>query len=194
MASGNNQLIGQALSWTALAGLLAVAITHYEELKVLTAKALGVAPPAYTKSTPRYGANPQARSKTSRQQTRPPGTVELKAGRGGHFFADVEINGWRTPVMVDTGATIVALTYEDAENAGIYPRDKDFTHQVSTANGIARVAPVYLERVSLNGITVHNVRAAVAEPGKMRTTLLGMSFLGKLKRVEMREGTLILQD
>ena len=70
--------------------------------------------------------------------------------------------------MVDTGASIVALTYEDAERAGVYVRDSDFTQRVRTANGMARVAPVTLDRVSIGDITVRNVPAAVSERGQAR--------------------------
>ena len=60
--------------------------------------------------------------------------------------------------------------------------------------GVARVAPVVLDRVSIGDITVRNVPAAVSEPGRLATSLLGMSFLGRLQRVEMRAGTLVLQE
>ena len=103
--------------------------------------------------------------------------VALRAGPHGHFHANAEINGRRIEVMVDTGASLVALTFEDASRAGIYVRDSDFTQRVRTANGIARVAPVTLDRVSIGDITVRNVPASVSERGKLGTTLLGMSFL-----------------
>jgi aspartyl protease family protein len=96
--------------------------------------------------------------------------------------------------MVDTGATMVALTYEDASRAGMYIRDRDYTQRVSTANGAARVAPVILDRVSVGTITVRNVPAAVSEPGMLATSLLGMSFLGRLQRVDMRSGVLVLSE
>ena len=96
--------------------------------------------------------------------------------------------------MVDTGASIVALSYEDARASGIYVRDSDFTHRVSTANGLARVAPVTIDRISIGDITVRDVAGAVMEAGKLGTTLLGMSFLGRLQRVDMRSGMLVLQE
>jgi aspartyl protease family protein len=109
-------------------------------------------------------------------------------------IAKVEVDGRRINVMVDTGATTVALTYEDARSIGLSLRDSDFTMRVSTANGYGRVAPVTLDRVSIGDITVRNVRGAVMEPGKLGTTLLGMSFLGRLQRVDMRAGTLVLHE
>lgn len=112
----------------------------------------------------------------------------------GHYHAEAEINGRRVNVLVDTGATMVALTYEDAGTLGLPVRDSDFTHRVSTANGFGRIAPVMIDRISIGDITVRNVRGAVMEPGKLGTTLLGMSFLGRLQRVDMRAGTLVLQE
>ena len=120
--------------------------------------------------------------------------VELRADRSGHFAANLEINGRPVEALVDTGATIVMLTYEDAQRAGVFLRDRDFTMQMQTANGIAKAAPVTLERVSIGSITVRNVQAGVGEPGLLRTNLLGMSFLKRLNKFEIRSGTLILQD
>ena len=120
--------------------------------------------------------------------------VELSAKRGGHFFVEAEINGRPVAVMVDTGATMVALTYDDARRAGLSPRDSDFTHRVNTANGVTRVAPVTLDRIQIGPILVRNVEAAVLEEGKLTTTLLGMSFLGKLSSFQMKQGKLVLEE
>ena len=109
-------------------------------------------------------------------------------------MTEAQVNGRTIEVMVDTGASIVALTWEDAERAGIYVRPSEFTHRVNTANGTARVAPVTIEAISIGGITVRDVRAAVSEPGKLSGTLLGMTFLGRLSRAELRRGTLILEE
>ena len=83
---------------------------------------------------------------------------------------------------------------DDAENLGIFVRPSDFTGVAKTANGSARVAPVTISRISIGDITVRNVPAVVSERGKSDRTLLGMSFLGRLSRVEMRGGTLVLQE
>jgi aspartyl protease family protein len=97
-------------------------------------------------------------------------------------------------VLVDTGATVVALTYEDAQRAGINVSNSDFTGLSQTANGVARVAPVMIDQITIGNVTVRDVRAVVAERGRMTVTLLGMSFLGKLIRSEMRDGTLVLEN
>jgi aspartyl protease family protein len=120
--------------------------------------------------------------------------VEIRAGSLGHYRADAEVNGRIVRVLVDTGASVVALTYEDARDIGLVVRESDFTHRVTTANGIARVAPVMIDTISIGDIQVRNVQGAVMEAGKLGTTLLGMSFLGRLQRVDMRAGTLVLQE
>jgi aspartyl protease family protein len=74
------------------------------------------------------------------------------------------------------------------------PQSATITSRVSTANGTARVAPLMLERVTIGDITVRNVRGFVSERGAMRTTLLGMTFLGRLSKVEMRPGKLVLHE
>jgi aspartyl protease family protein len=123
-----------------------------------------------------------------------PGSVSLPAGKYGHFLTEAEINGRDIDVMVDTGASVVALSYNDAERAGIFVNPSDFTHTAQTANGIARVAPVTISRIRIGDIMVRNVQAVVSERGASERTLLGMSFLGRLSRVEMRGGTLVLEE
>lgn len=121
-------------------------------------------------------------------------TVVIRASRNGHYEVTARINGRPIDVMVDTGATVVALSYEDASAAGIFPRASDFTGKVSTANGIARVAPVVIDQISIDDITVRNVRGVVSERGAMTSTLLGMSFMSRLSRSEMSRGVLTLQE
>ncbi len=122
------------------------------------------------------------------------GGVTLRAGDYGHFETSADVNGRSIDVMVDTGASLVALTYEDAERAGIFLRSADFTHSVSTANGTAKIAPIHIGSISIGGITVRNIEGAVSQPGKLHKTLLGMSFLGRLSRVDMRAKTLVLHE
>jgi aspartyl protease family protein len=124
----------------------------------------------------------------------PPGAVSIAAGDYGHFQTEVEINGRSVDVMVDTGASLVALSYDDAMRLGLYVKPSDFTGLAQTANGSARVAPVTLARVSIGDITVRNVPAVVSARGASERTLLGMSFLKRLSRVEMRDGMLVLQE
>jgi aspartyl protease family protein len=122
-------------------------------------------------------------------------TVELSAGRNGHFFSDIEINGRRVGVMVDSGASTLALSYDQASSLGIYVKDSDFTWRSQTANGLIAIAPVMIDRVSIGDITVRGVQATVSARGvELSQPLLGMSFLSRLSKVEMNAGRLILQE
>jgi aspartyl protease family protein len=118
--------------------------------------------------------------------------VRLKANDRGHFVFDASINERPVTLMADTGATLVVLTYEDAERLGLAPRSLDFSGRVQTANGAARVAPITLDRVRVDDITLRDVAAVVADKGALNVNLLGMSFLGRLTRFEMQGRQLVL--
>lgn len=187
MASGTRSLLNEVLTLGAMAGALALGMAHFDSLKPYLAQALGT-PIAASSAAPADG------QKVGAAEPRSSGTVELRAGDNGHYHTEADVNGRSIEVMVDTGASTVALTYRDAETAGIFLKPSDFTHQVSTANGVTKVAPVMLDRVSIGDITVRNVQGVVAEDGDLGVTLLGMSFLSRLERVDMRGGTLVLKD
>lgn len=178
-----------AAGWAIAAVCTAVGITYFSEIRSLALSLMG-----QSLSGSRVAVEHRAPSDHRGRQPGAGRIVELRAGSYGHFHANAEINGRPVGVLVDTGASMVALTYEDARAAGLFVRDSDFTHRVSTANGMARVAPVTLDRVSIGDITVRDVPGAVMEAGKLGTTLLGMSFLSRLQRVDMRSGMLVLQE
>lgn len=177
-------LLGEVVSWLVVAALVFMLAQNMHLLRRVVAE---VAAGRTAVQTPARDPTPLAENRTREG-------VELRADRRGHYEATIEINGRPMEAMVDTGATEVSLTYEDARNAGIFLRDSDFTGRAQTANGLARIAPVMLERVEVGSILVRNVRANVGEPGAMRTNLLGMSFLQRLQKFEIRSGTLLLQD
>jgi aspartyl protease family protein len=118
--------------------------------------------------------------------------VRVRADEQGHFIVNAAINGRPITMMADTGATLVVLSFEDAEQLGLSPRSLDFTGLAQTANGVSRIAPITLDRVRIDGITLYGIQAAVAEQGALVGNLLGMSFLGKLSRFEMKGGELVL--
>jgi len=190
MPVGAKRAASQAAGWAVAGCAAAFALLYFAEIKQAARTILGL--PQITATQPRI-SKPSDRTERAGAavSTR---TVALQAGAHGHYLANAEINGQRIEVMVDTGATQVALTFDDASRAGIHVRDRDFTQQVRTANGVARVAPVTLDRVSIGDITERNVPASVSERGMLGTTLLGMSFLKRLTRVDMRGETLILQE
>ena len=119
--------------------------------------------------------------------------VEVARGSGGSFSVATEVNGARVPMLLDTGASAVVLTQEAARAAGLPLEVLNYSVSVDTANGRARAAPVTLDRVAVGGITERAVPALVAQPGQLRVSLLGMSFLNRLERWEVRGDKLSLR-
>ena len=124
------------------------------------------------------------------------GTTEiiLSKAMNGHFQADVEINGQSVSMLVDTGASSVSLSWEDAYAVGLNPQNLVYSETVMTANGRARAAPVTLAVVSLGPIQRRNVPALVATQGRLDQSLLGMSFLSTLGSLRMQADELRLED
>ncbi len=120
--------------------------------------------------------------------------TELKANGSGHFITKASINGTSITVLVDTGATAVALSFEDAEDAGLRPRNLNFNVPVATANGMAKAARVTIDNIEVDGVEVDDVDGMVLPEGTLRGTLLGMSFLGRLQSFRVEDGVLYLRD
>lgn len=115
----------------------------------------------------------------------------LEPSSNGHYFVIAEIRGEEVQFLIDTGASSVALTPEDAARIGFEPSSLEYTDAFQTANGIARFAPVVLDQVRLDGIEINDVRASVSQ-GQMGVSLLGMSFLKRLNGYQVENGNLIL--
>ena len=118
--------------------------------------------------------------------------VSLRKADDGHFYADVDINGRSIRMLADTGASMVVLSAEDAERAGIDPNHLTYNMPVSTANGEGRAAEVTLDEVRIGSIVRQNVRAAVSR--ELSGSLLGMSFFSTLSKVAMDSAELVLED
>ena len=118
-----------------------------------------------------------------------PGSGLVAKAADGHFWADAEVNGKPVRFLVDTGATAVALTPEDAERLGIRTADLKPGYNVTTVGGSARASAVTLASVSINGARLDNVQAMVVADG-LDVSLLGMSYLGRLTRFEATRDTL----
>ncbi|MBY5313186.1 TIGR02281 family clan AA aspartic protease [Rhizobium leguminosarum] len=112
----------------------------------------------------------------------------------GHFEADVAVNGQTIQMLVDTGASIVALSREDAERIGIDLSRLTYSMTIMTANGRGRAAPVTLDQVAIGPIIRNNVAASVAEDGRLDQSLLGMSFLETLGSLQMQTDELRMRD
>lgn len=120
--------------------------------------------------------------------------VSLRKAMNGHFMADALINGAPVTFIIDTGATTIALAYDDAIAAGFEPEKLSFTVPIQTANGPALAAPVRLDLVEVGAIRRDRLRATVAEKGKLERSLLGMNFISSLSGFEMRRDEIILKD
>ena len=120
------------------------------------------------------------------------GTASLSADRRGHFLADAQINRRSIRVLVDTGASSVAMSRATAKRLGVRVRRSDFVHAASTANGKVDMAIATLDRVRIGGVELRDVEAAVLPDGALDGVLLGMSFLGRLESFRVEGGKLLL--
>ena len=192
MSSGPQRAIAEAISWASAGALILVAIFYQNEIRGSLGLRFepGQQVAAPVKSTGDQGISENSESETTERKLGRD-IVRLRADARGHFSAQAYINGSAIDVLVDTGATTVALTWDDARAAGIRVSESDFTAQSRTANGIATFAPVMIGRLSIGDIELTRVQGHVARRGQLSTTLLGMSFLGKIS-VEMKDRELVL--
>jgi aspartyl protease family protein len=117
--------------------------------------------------------------------------IVLNRHRDGHYYMDVTINGASVNFMVDTGASVVALGWEDARQVGIRTEALDFVYPVSTAAGQTMAARVTIRRLEIAGHRFENVPALVLRGS--RQSLMGMSVLERFESLEIREDRLVLQ-
>lgn len=120
-------------------------------------------------------------------------TVEVARTSGGNFAISAQINGVRVPMILDTGASSVVLSRDDAKAVGLPLEVLAYTVTIETANGRARAAPVTIDRIAIGGLLERSVEALVARPGQLRTSLLGMSFLNRLQSWEVSGDRLLLR-
>src|SRR5256714_7663722 len=139
-------------------------------------------------------AQTATRAEPAKQQTSGYRTVTVRGDRLGHFQVEGAVDGRRLDFMVDTGASYVALRERDAGKLGIFPAPRDYTGRSSTANGVIKVAPVRLSSLEVNGIRVYDVQAVVIPDDSLGVNLLGMSFLSRVRRFEMANGRLVMEQ
>jgi aspartyl protease family protein len=163
------------------AAVIYVAVAHGERL------ARSAAPD----KMPRAAVVAGKPSTTARPPVAP--TLTVAADYRGHYVVHPMIDNYRVKMMVDSGATMVALTARDAQALGIALRASDYNVGLNTANGVVRGARVLLREVRLGDILVRNVEAVVLPAGALSMSLLGSSFLGKLKGYEVQTGRMVLR-
>jgi aspartyl protease family protein len=166
-------IIQGTLFWGGLLALLIVGYTFRAELvqggyRVLGALAPGMAVP---------------------QQD---GSILIVRDAGGHFVLDGRVNGARTQFLLDTGASAVVLTYEDARRAGFRPEDLTFSVPVSTANGRTLVAPIKIDAITIGDHTLRSVRGFVGREGSLDASLFGLSALDRLRSWRIEGDKLIM--
>ena len=150
--------------------------------------------PSLLSGQPQASAPNAYSQKTKRQSDGGHGVVTLFAGQHGHFFADATVNGTHVDFLVDTGASLIALTELDAQRIGLNLNELDYRHRASTANGVVPVAVVRLDQVEIGGITIYNVNAAIHRGGGLDQSLLGMSLLGKLSSFRIDGTRLVMRE
>jgi aspartyl protease family protein len=123
----------------------------------------------------------------------PARAVEIPRGQGGEFGLRASINGVNAPMVIDTGATSVVLTWETAKAAGLPLEVLDYNVDVETAGGHTRAARLTLDRLAIGKLVERSVPALVVPRGQMKTNLLGMSFLDRLESWEVRPDKLMLR-
>jgi aspartyl protease family protein len=119
------------------------------------------------------------------------GEASLPRQSDGHFYAQVTVKGVRTEMLVDTGASVVALTGADARAMGLIWTPDQVVPVARGASGAVYGLPVTLDRVEVGGIEMREVQAIVVPEG-LGVSLLGQSFLGRLKHVDIAGSEMVL--
>jgi aspartyl protease family protein len=162
-----------ALLWVVIALVLAVAYTYRADLRTIGDRVLAELIPGRAVQIGR--------------------AVEIARGRSGEFQVGAQINGARVGMVLDTGASSVVLTPEAAKAVGLPLEVLTYSVIIETANGRARAASVTLDRLAVGSIVERSVPALVAQPGQLKVSLLGMSFLDRLESWEVRGDRLVMR-
>ena len=168
------QAIEAALFWVVIGFVLAFGYTYRVELR-------GIADRVMAELVPGRAAQKNER------------TVEIVRGRGGDFQVAAQINGTRIAMALDTGASAVVLTQEAAKAVGLPLEFLAYTVQMETANGRTRAASVTIDRLAVGGIIERSVPALIAQPGQLRMSLLGMTFLNRLESWQVQGDKLTMR-
>lgn len=191
MNTGALNAVREALAWTVCCGIVFGGVFFADEIVASFGDTTSQIAQDYLPSSG-DGVTRSARSSydatsasASVAEPEEAGTVYLMADQSNQFYADAQINDRSIRVLVDTGASHLSLRHEDAETLGIIITDSDYTHRAKTANGTTKIAQVLLDRVQIGPIVIRDVEAFVGEPGKKFVTLLGMSFLRRIRSVSI---------
>lgn len=168
-------LLRSLLIWGALAGLLITGYAWRDELEVVGRRVVGTLVPGMAITDTQSGA------------------ITIIRDRSSHYRIAARVNGAPVDFLFDTGASAVTLTDADARAAGIDTGALSYTVPVSTANGRTEVATIRLERLEIADFALTDLRAFVARPGSLETSLLGMSAMDRLRSWRVEGDRLILE-
>ncbi|MEQ1710577.1 MAG: TIGR02281 family clan AA aspartic protease [Hyphomicrobium sp.] len=182
---GQSGRIGQAVrylaAWAAIFLAFVGAYAFRSEITAVAYRVMGeLVPPGHTVAVATTDTGERA--------------VRVRRRPDGHFMARVEVNGAPVSMLVDTGASTVVLKPADAERAGIELKGLNFSVPVQTANGTTYAAPVRLRSITIGGIEVRDVETLVSKPGNLKESLLGMTFLKRLRSYEFAGEFLTLRS
>jgi aspartyl protease family protein len=162
-----------ALIWTSIGAALLLGYTYRSDLRAIRDRVMAEAVPGWV--------------------AQKGNVAEIARSRGGDFSVRAQVNGARVSMVLDSGASAVVLTQEAAKAVGLPLEVLQYTTSVDTANGRTRAAAVTLDRITIGNIVERSVPALIAQPGTLRTSLLGMTFLNRLESWEVRGDKLILR-
>jgi aspartyl protease family protein len=174
-----NSMVRDAVTWLALGLALVTLYSYKEEIAPIAARVVGELLPGS--------------AMTVEQSAGGLTEIRIRKRLDGHFNANVEVNGKQIAMIVDTGASSIVLTLEDATKAGIDVTHLAYNIPVLTANGRTFAARIRLEKVAIGPLDRTNVDALVAKHGAMTQSLLGMSFLSRLRSYEFSGDFLTLR-
>ncbi len=133
-----------------------------------------------------------ARPSFGAAQTIEGGETRVPLSPDGHFWLDATVNGQKTAFLVDTGATLTAVSADLASRAGLTPRTGAFRIQLQTANGSVAADVTRIEKLQIGNIAATNLDAVIA-PSLGQTNVLGMNVLSQLEGWRVEDNTLILK-
>jgi aspartyl protease family protein len=174
-----SSMVRDAVTWLALGLALVTLYSYKEEIAPIAARVVGELLPGS--------------AMTVEQSAGGLTEIRIRKRLDGHFNANVDVNGKQIAMIVDTGASSIVLTPEDATKAGIDIRNLAYNIPVLTANGRTFAARVRLDKVAIGHVDRANVDALVAKHGAMTQSLLGMSFLSRLRSYEFSGDFLTLR-
>jgi aspartyl protease family protein len=171
------EMIRAVLFWAMIILVLALGYSYRQEIETMSERVLSellISRPAII-------------------STGPGATVQVARARGGDFMAQAQVNGAAVSMLIDTGASSVVLTQEAAKAANLPLDLLKYDVAIETASGRTHAAAVVIDRIAVGGILERRVPALVSAPGELKTSLLGMSFLNRLKSFEIGGGRLLMR-